>query len=202
VVEVLDGVAEYWQGQGKPFWRSSAVRTVGTADAAAAFGLSAAFFRQGVPRSHKIPRSVLVVIYTATCRCSCWNAPAGPASGNRSREASTTKTKPLIETAAREVREETGIDASRYRLTDWGIENSFEIFKQYRSRYADGVTHNQEHVFGLELPAIVPVAARPAARNTCVTHGCRGARLPSAHPLGPIATPSAACRKSAARAQI
>ena len=64
---------------------------------------------------------------------------------------------PLAETAAREVLEETGIDVSQYRLEDWGIENSFEIFKQHRSRYAGGVTHNLEHVFGLELPAIVPV---------------------------------------------
>ena len=70
-------------------------------------------------------------------------------------------TKPLVETAAREVREETGIDASHYGLQDWGIENRFEIFKQYRSRYADGVTHNQEHVFGLELPAILPVRLQP-----------------------------------------
>ena len=53
--------------------------------------------------------------------------------------------------------EETGIDTSQYPLTDWGIENRFEIFKKYRSRYADGVTHNLEHTFGLELPAIVPV---------------------------------------------
>ena len=64
---------------------------------------------------------------------------------------------PLIQTAAREVREETGIDALQYRLEDWGIEYRFKIFKRHRSRYAEGVTHNQEHVFGLELPGILPV---------------------------------------------
>ena len=63
----------------------------------------------------------------------------------------------LIETAAREVREETGIEVARYRLDDWGIENNFEIFKKHRSRYAPGVTHNLEHIFGLELPGVVPV---------------------------------------------
>ena len=68
---------------------------------------------------------------------------------------------PLAETAAREVLEETGIDVSQYRLEDWGIENSFEIFKQHRSRYAGGVTHNLEHIFALELPAIVPVRLEP-----------------------------------------
>ena len=55
----------------------------------------------------------------------------------------------------------TGIDALQYRLEDWGIENRFEIFKKHLSRYADGVTHNQEHVFGLELPGIVPVRLEP-----------------------------------------
>jgi len=69
---------------------------------------------------------------------------------------------PLIETAAREVREETGIDVSLYRLEDWHIENNFEIFKKHRSRYAPGVTHNLEHIFGLELPAIVPVRMEPS----------------------------------------
>ena len=68
---------------------------------------------------------------------------------------------PLIQTAAREVREETGIDALQYRLEDWGIENRFKIFKRHRSRYAHDVTHNQEHVFGLELPGIVPVRLEP-----------------------------------------
>ena len=68
---------------------------------------------------------------------------------------------PLAETAAREVREETGIDVSSYRLEDWGIERDFEIFKKHRSRYAPGVTHNLEHVFGLELPAVVPVRLEP-----------------------------------------
>ena len=68
---------------------------------------------------------------------------------------------PLIQTAAREVREETGIDALQYRLEDWGIEYRFKIFKRHRSRYAEGVTHNQEHVFGLELPGIVPVRLEP-----------------------------------------
>ncbi len=68
---------------------------------------------------------------------------------------------PLSETAAREVREETGIDVSHYRLDDWDMENNFEIFKKHRSRYAPGVTHNLEHIFGLELPAIVPVRLDP-----------------------------------------
>jgi dATP pyrophosphohydrolase len=62
----------------------------------------------------------------------------------------------------REVREETGLDAARYDLRDWGIENRFEIFKKHRSRYAPGVTHNLEHVFSLSLPGPLPVTLDPA----------------------------------------
>ena len=105
---------------------------------------------------------------------------------------------PLIETAAREVREETGIDASHYRLADWGIENRFEIFKKNLSRYAEGVTHNEEHVFGLELPQIVPVRLEPTEHLRY--DGCRGRRPPSARRRGPTATPSCCCRKDAAHA--
>lgn len=59
---------------------------------------------------------------------------------------------PLEVAAVREVAEETGLDAHRYLLVDWHIENRFEIFLKWRSRYAPGVTHNIEHVFGLTVP--------------------------------------------------
>lgn len=67
----------------------------------------------------------------------------------------------LEQTAIREVLEETGLDATRYALTDWGIENRYEIYPRWRRRYAPGVTHNTEHVFGLKLPAPLPVAPAP-----------------------------------------
>lgn len=69
---------------------------------------------------------------------------------------------PLRETAIRELREETGLEAGRFELLDRGIENRFEIFRQHRSRYAPGVTHNLEHVFSLEVPAPVEVTLDPA----------------------------------------
>jgi dATP pyrophosphohydrolase len=50
------------------------------------------------------------------------------------------------------VREETGLDAEEFKLTDWKTCNQFEIFPRWRHRYAPGVTHNHEHVFGLMLP--------------------------------------------------
>ena len=109
----------------------------------------------------KIPVSVLVVIHTPELQVllierNGWPGFWQSVTGSLERE-----DEPLIDAALREVREETGIDVLQYRLEDWGIENSFEIFKQYRSRYAEGVTHNLEHVFGLELPAMVPVQLEP-----------------------------------------
>jgi dihydroneopterin triphosphate diphosphatase len=112
--------------------------------------------------SFKIPRSVLVVIYTAELLVLMLERAGWPGFWQSVTGSIDHDDEPLIETAAREVLEETGIDTSNYRLEDWGIENNFEIFKKHRSRYAEGVTHNREHIFGLELPSIVPVRLAPS----------------------------------------
>jgi dATP pyrophosphohydrolase len=109
----------------------------------------------------KIPRSVLVVIYTPDLQVLMLERAGWPGFWQSVTGSIEHEDEPLIETAAREVREETGIDAKCYRLEDWGIEHRFRIFKRHRSRYAAGVTHNREHVFGLELPAILPVRLEP-----------------------------------------
>ncbi len=112
-------------------------------------------------QQYKIPRSVLVVIHTADLQVLLIERAAAPGfwqsvTGSLDRE-----DEALAATAAREVAEETGIDATRYALSDWGIENRYEIFKRWRNRYAPGITHNTEHVFGLILPAAVPVVLAP-----------------------------------------
>lgn len=112
-------------------------------------------------QQYKIPRSVLVVIHTADLQVLLIERAAAPGfwqsvTGSLDRE-----DEALAVTAAREVAEETGIDTTRYALTDWGIENRYEIFKRWRNRYAPGITHNTEHVFGLVLPAPVPVVLAP-----------------------------------------
>jgi dATP pyrophosphohydrolase len=72
---------------------------------------------------------------------------------------------PLDVTAAREVHEETGFDcgpggASAGRLRDWHLTNVYEIYPQWRHRYAPGVSRNTEHLFGLCVPeAFEPVLA-------------------------------------------
>jgi dihydroneopterin triphosphate diphosphatase len=114
-----------------------------------------------VSPGHKIPRSVLVVIYTADLLVLMLERAGWPGFWQSVTGSIDHENEALIETARREVLEETGIDASHYRLEDWGIENNFEIFKRHRSRYAAGVTHNLEHIFGLELPSIVPVQLEP-----------------------------------------
>ena len=69
----------------------------------------------------------------------------------------------LEQTAVREVLEETGLNARQHRLTDWHLSNEYEIFPEWRWRYAPEVTHNTEHVFGLEVAA--PIAVRLAPRE-------------------------------------
>lgn len=109
---------------------------------------------------YKLPVSVLVVVYTPALevlmleradRPGFWQSVTG----------SCTPGEPLAETAVRELREETGLDARSYRLTDWGRHNEYEIYLHWRHRYEPGVTHNREHVFGLEVPAPVPVVLAP-----------------------------------------
>ncbi len=110
---------------------------------------------------YKIPLSVLVLIHTRDLRVLLMERAAAPGfwqsvTGSLDRE-----DEPLREAAVREVAEETGIDARAYLLEDWHIENRFEIFTRWRSRFAPGVTHNREHVFGLTLPAPVDVRLAP-----------------------------------------
>jgi dATP pyrophosphohydrolase len=68
----------------------------------------------------------------------------------------------IKETALRELREETGINATPFGgVVDWQRTNRYEIYEQWRHRYAPGTTHNTEHVFGLQVPHAVPVTLNP-----------------------------------------
>lgn len=100
---------------------------------------------------YKQPLSALVVIYTAALDVllleradypGYWQSVTGSRDGDET----------LRETAIREVAEETGLDATRYLLTDWQLRNVYDIYPRWLHRYAPGITHNTEHVFGLQLP--------------------------------------------------
>lgn len=109
---------------------------------------------------YKIPVSVLVVIHTADQQILLLeraDAPGFWQSVTGSQDPGET----LLQTALREVREETGLDAARHALTDWGYSHQFEIFERWRHRYAPGVTRNTEHVFGLLLSEPLPVTLAP-----------------------------------------
>jgi dihydroneopterin triphosphate diphosphatase len=123
-----------------------------------------------MPTPYKIPQSVLVVIYTTE-----WDvlllrrteaeidAPAFWQSVTGSKDG---MDEPWAETAAREVLEETGFDcrpgsALANQLQDWGLENIYPIYPRWLHRYAPGVIHNTERVFGLQVPPRSTVRLNP-----------------------------------------
>jgi dATP pyrophosphohydrolase len=109
---------------------------------------------------YKIPVSVLVMVYTPDSRVLLLERADRPGfwqSVTGSQEPGET----LEETAIRELKEETGLDARHYRLENWHMSNRFEIYKHWSGRYAPGTTHNTEHVFGLRVPGTVPIQISP-----------------------------------------
>ncbi len=105
---------------------------------------------------YKIPVSVLVVIHTTdlqilllerTDHPDYWQSVTGSQNPGET----------LLQTTLREVSEETGLNAADYALTDWQVENQYEIYEEWRWRYAPDVRFNTEHVFDLCLPEITPI---------------------------------------------
>ena len=119
-----------------------------------------------VVRPPKIPESVLVVIHThdfqvllieRADRPGFWQSVTGSKDAPDEAER---------DTALREVAEETGIvigsaQVPQSNLRDWNLRNVYEIYATWRHRYAPGVTHNTEHVFGLLVPRDVVVTLSP-----------------------------------------
>ena len=111
--------------------------------------------------AYKIPISVLVVVHTLALEVLLLERADRPGfwqsvTGSQEQEGEL-----LRDTAVRELKEETGLDAARYELSDWQKQNRYEIYRNWRSRYAPGVTHNAEHVFGLQLPRPLEVVLAP-----------------------------------------
>ncbi|WP_085935147.1 dihydroneopterin triphosphate diphosphatase [Enhydrobacter aerosaccus] len=108
----------------------------------------------------KIPESVLVVVHTPALEVLLIERAAQPGfwqSVTGSREPDDAD---LAATAWRELREETGLATGT--LTDWRLTNRYEIWPQWRARYAPGVTHNTEHVFGFEVEQVAVATLDPA----------------------------------------
>lgn len=116
---------------------------------------------EGAPRRFKIPESVLVVIHTGDMRVLLLERADHPGFWQSVTGSKESPDEPLAGTCRREVLEETGLDTDDFVLTDLDVVNRYEIYKHWRGRYAEGVTHNTEHVFALELPAPLPVRIAP-----------------------------------------
>lgn len=117
--------------------------------------------------SAKLPVSVLVVVHTSALevlllerrmRSGYWQSVTGSLDAPE---------EPLEEAARREVREETGLEPAAGVLSPWNVANTFEIYAQWRHRFAPGVVYNVEHVFGLRLPARVPITLAPDEHVAC-----------------------------------
>jgi dATP pyrophosphohydrolase len=109
----------------------------------------------------KLPVSVLVVIHTAELEVLLLERALRPGYWQSVTGSLDWPEEPLEAAARREVKEETGIDAASGRLSRWNVANTFEIYLQWRHRFAPGATHNTEHVFGLALAAGAPVSIAP-----------------------------------------
>jgi dATP pyrophosphohydrolase len=106
---------------------------------------------------YKLPLSVLVVVHTIELEVLLLERAARPGYWQSVTGSLDSMEEPCESAAAREVLEETGIDAGQGRLSRWNVANTFEIYAQWRHRFAPGVLYNTEHVFGLALPDRLPV---------------------------------------------
>ena len=107
-------------------------------------------------KAYKIPVSVLVVIYTPDLQVLLLERADHPGywqSVTGSQEPGET----LLDTVRREVFEEAGLHIDQFEVTDCNQHNTYEIYPQWRHRYAPGVTTNTEHVWRLKLPQPLPI---------------------------------------------
>ncbi len=107
-----------------------------------------------VERAFKRPESVLVVIHTPELECLLLER-ASPAGFWQSVTGSLEWGESVAAAAAREVREETGLDPAG--LQDAGVQRSFPILAEWHARFAPEVSENVEHLWYLEVSAAVEI---------------------------------------------
>ena len=110
----------------------------------------------------KIPESVLVVIYTPALDVLLLERADHPGFWQSVTGSRALPDEPLRATCAREVAEETGLVPPPDAIDDWNLSHRYAIYAHWRKRYAPGVTHNTEHVFGLCVPRRFDPVLAPA----------------------------------------
>jgi len=118
------------------------------------------------PESFKRPESVLVVVYTLPGEVlllqradstGAWQSVTGSMHWD--------ETQP-VDTARRELFEETGLSADAGELQDWQQTNRYPIHPLWKPRYDPQQTHNLEHVFTFALQQPVDITVNPAEHST------------------------------------
>jgi len=117
-------------------------------------------------KPYKIPESVLVVIHSAEREVLLIERADHPGFWQSVTGSKDSVDEALVDTARREVAEETGIvvgspSVPLTQLRDWHLSNVYEIYPRWRHRYAPGVVHNTEHVYGLRVPRDVVITLSP-----------------------------------------
>ncbi|RBA25083.1 dihydroneopterin triphosphate diphosphatase [Herminiimonas fonticola] len=136
-------------------------------------------------RPYKIPESVLVVIHTAKLEVLLIERADRPGFWQSVTGSKDSVDELFLETAVREVEEETGIAVRNLpeeperasevaseitsvsahvaleNLKDWQLSNVYDIYPVWQHRYGPDVTRNTEHVFGLLVPRDIPVVLAP-----------------------------------------
>jgi dATP pyrophosphohydrolase len=118
-------------------------------------------------KKFKRPESVLVVVYTRTGKVLLLKRADDPdfwqsVTGSLLWE----ETEPR-QAAVRELREETGIEATE-DLRNLQLTHRYPILPKWRPRYAPDVRENTEHAFAIELPVETHITANPVEH---VGHG-------------------------------
>jgi len=107
--------------------------------------------------SPKFPVSVLVVVHTPALHVLLLERAARPGYWQSVTGSLDRADEPLEDAALRELREETALEVPRTSLQRWNVAYTFEIYAQWRHRFAPGTTHNLEHAFSVEIPQARPV---------------------------------------------
>ncbi len=119
--------------------------------------------------AYKLPVSVLVIIHDPQLRVLLIERAQQPGFWQSVTGSVDALDEPLVQTAWREVQEETGIGPGPdHVLRDWALTHVYEIYPRWRHRYAPGVWRNAEHVFSLQVPAGTAVQLAPREHRAAV----------------------------------